>query len=112
MVDAGHYVWNAGIFLFCASAMLAHAKNLAPDMLAAVQAAIDGAREDNNFWHIDDAAWAKIDGQSVDYYFGKTDQIACVKFSGCWSDLATGNAVAGQLPRWRGQFYHRNSEPD
>jgi len=63
MLDAGHFVWNAGIFLFRASAMLAHAKNLLPDMLAAVQAAVDGAREDNNFWHIDDAAWAKIHGQ-------------------------------------------------
>ena len=99
MVDAGHYVWNAGIFLFCASAMLAHAKNLAPDMLAAVQVAIDGAREDNNFRHIDDAAWAKIDGQSVDYaILEKTDQIVCVKFSGGWSDLGDWNAVAGQLP--------------
>ena len=54
MLDAGHYVWNAGIFLFRASAMLAEAKNLAPDMLAAVEVAIDAAREDNNFWHIDD----------------------------------------------------------
>ena len=87
------------VFLFRSSAMLAHAKNLAPDMLAAVQAAIDGAREDNNFWHIDDVAWAKIQGQSVDYaILEKTDQIVCVKFSGCWSDLGDWNAVAGQLP--------------
>ena len=79
--------------------MLAHAKNLASDMLEAVQAAVDAAREDNNFWHIDDAAWAKIDGQSVDYaILEKTDQIACVKFSGGWSDLGDWNAVAGQLP--------------
>ena len=99
MLDAGHFVWNAGIFLFRASAMLAHAKNLVPDMLAAVQVAIDGAREDNNFWHIDDAAWAKIQGQSVDYaILEHTDQIACVKFSGGWSDLGDWNAVAGQLP--------------
>jgi mannose-1-phosphate guanylyltransferase/mannose-6-phosphate isomerase len=99
MLDAGHYMWNAGIFLFRASAMLAHAKNLAPDMLAAVQAAIDAAREDNNFWHIDDAAWAQINGQSVDYaILEKTEKIACVKFSSNWSDLGDWNAVAGQLP--------------
>ena len=99
MLDAGHYVWNAGIFLFRASAMLEHAKNFAPDMLAAVQAAIDGARQDNNFWHIDDIAWAKIQGQSIDYaILEKTDQIACVKFSGVWSDLGDWNAVAAQLP--------------
>ena len=67
MLDASRYVWNAGIFLFRASAILAQAANLVPDMLAAVQAAVDAAREDNNFWHIDDAAWAQINGQSVDY---------------------------------------------
>ena len=99
MLDVGHYVWNAGIFLFRASAMLTHAKTLAPDMLAAVQAAIDGAREDKNFWHIDDVAWAKILGQSVDYaILEKTEKIACVKFSGGWSDLGDWNAVVGQLP--------------
>ena len=99
MLDAGRYVWNAGIFLFRASTMLAQAKNLASDMLAAVQAAIDAAREDNNFWHIDDAAWAHIHGQSVDYaILEKTEKIACVKFSGNWSDLGDWNAVAGQLP--------------
>ena len=98
MLDAGHFVWNAGIFLFRASAMLAEAKNLAPDMLAAVEVAIDAAREDNNFWHIDDSAWAQINGQSVDYaILEKTEKIACVKFSGNWSDLGDWNAVAGQL---------------
>ena len=99
MLDVGRYVWNAGIFLFRASAMLAEAKNLAPDMLAAVQAAVDAAREDNNFWHIDGAAWTQINGQSVDYaILEKTRKIACVKFSGNWSDLGDWNAVAGQLP--------------
>ena len=99
MVDAGHYVWNAGIFLFCISTMLEHAKNLAPDILTAVQVAIDGAREDNNFWHIDYATWSEIQGQSVDYaILEKIEKIACVKFSGDWSDLGDWNAVAGQLP--------------
>ena len=30
MLDAGNHLWNAGIFLFRASAMLAHARNLVP----------------------------------------------------------------------------------
>jgi len=99
MLDAGHFVWNAGIFLFRATAMLALAKNLVPEMLAAVQEAIDGAGEDNNFWHINDAVWSKIHGQSVDYaILEHTDKIACVKFSGRWSDLGDWNSVAGQLP--------------
>ncbi len=98
MVDAGNYFWNAGIFLFRASVMLTLAKKLEPDMLAAVQMAVDGAREDKNFRHIDHANWAQINGQSLDYaILEKSDQVACVKFSGGWSDLGDWNAVAGQL---------------
>ncbi|MBL18769.1 MAG: mannose-1-phosphate guanylyltransferase/mannose-6-phosphate isomerase [Flavobacteriaceae bacterium] len=100
MFDAGNYAWNAGIFLFRTSVMLAHAKTLQPDMLAATQEAVDCSREDNKFRHINRAAWAKIQGQSIDYaILEKTDQIACVKFQGNWSDLGDWNAVAGQLPR-------------
>ena len=47
--------------------MLANAKKFEPKMLARVQAAVDDAREDKNFWHINDAYWSKIEGQSLDY---------------------------------------------
>ena len=98
MLDAGHYVWNAGIFLFRASAMLAHARKIEPAMLAAVEAAVSSAREDKNFWHIDEANWTKIRGQSVDYaILERIEQIACVKFSGIWSDLGDWSAVARKL---------------
>ena len=98
MLDAGHYVWNAGIFLFQASIMLANAKNFEPKMLAKVEIAIDNARQDKNFWHIDAANWSQIQGKSVDYaIMEKTEKIACVKFSGSWSDLGDWNTVAEQL---------------
>ena len=99
MLDAGHYVWNAGIFLFRASAMLAHAKNLASDMLAAVQAAIDARGRTIIFGILMTRLGQRFNGQSVDYaILEKTEKIACVKFSGNWSDLGDWNAVAGQLP--------------
>jgi len=99
MLGAGNYVWNAGIFLFQASTLLALAKQFEPEMLAAVQKSVDSATEDKNFWHIDSALWNSIKGQSIDYaILEKTDKIACVKFNGRWSDLGDWNAVAGQLP--------------
>ena len=48
MLDSG-IMCGMPAFFFRASTMLEHANNLAPEMLAAVQAAVDGAREDNNF---------------------------------------------------------------
>ena len=113
MLDAGNYVWNAGIFLFYASVMLECATRLAPDMLAAVETAVGGSREDNNFWHIDDAAWGKIDAQSVDCaILEKVDNIACVKFSGGWSDLGDWNAVANNCHTTRMAILSLNGQPD
>ena len=99
MLDVGHYLWNSGIFLFRASAMLAHARMLEPNMTKLVLQAVDGAREDKNFWHIDDAAWAKVQGKSIDYaILEKIEKIVCVKFSSGWSDLGDWSMVARQLP--------------
>ena len=79
--------------------MLALGNEFETEMLTAVQAAMDAGQREKNFWHIDEAAWSKIQGQSVDYaIMEKTDQIACVRFSGVWSDLGDWNAVARQLP--------------
>ncbi len=100
MFEAGNYVWNAGIFLFQASTILMLAEKYEPAMLAAVIDSIDCAKEDKCFWHIDINAWSKIKGRSIDYaILEKTNQIACVKFDGSWSDLGDWNAVARQLPR-------------
>ena len=71
MLASGNYVWNSGIFLFRASTMVAHANNLAPELLAAVQAAVDGAREDNNFWHIDMPRGQSFRAVCRLCYFGK-----------------------------------------
>ena len=99
MLKVGNHMWNAGIFLCRASVLLTHASRYEPVMLSQVRLAVDSAREDQNFLHIDDAAWEKIQGQSLDYaILEKTDQIACVKFSSDWSDLGDWNALSEQLP--------------
>ena len=98
MIDSENYLWNAGIFLFRASALLMHARELEPKMLAAVQLAVDDAREDKSFWHIDQASWSKILEKSLDYaILERIDNISCVKFAGSWSDLGDWSAVAGEL---------------
>ena len=59
-------------------------------MLAAVQAAMDAAHKDESFWHIDKAAWDKIQGQSVDYaILEKSKEINAIKLNIPWSDLGS-----------------------
>ena len=98
MLVAGNFLWNAGIFLFRADVMLALAAQFQPKMLAGVQAALDAAVEDNNFWHLDADAWDAITPDSIDYaIMEKAEHIACVAFQGRWSDLGDWRAVVSEF---------------
>ena len=96
---SGNHVWNSGIFLFKSSTLLALAQSFEPKVYDSVKASVDSALQDKNFWHIDSSHWAQIERQSVDYaILEKCDNINCIKFTGCWSDLGDWNAIASQLP--------------
>ncbi|MDC0063213.1 mannose-1-phosphate guanylyltransferase/mannose-6-phosphate isomerase [Candidatus Puniceispirillum sp.] len=94
-----NHVWNAGIFLFKASTLKSLAQRFEPEMYNRVVASVDAASQENNFWHIDPSYWAHLEGQSIDYaILERCDEIKCLKFAGCWSDLGDWNALASQLP--------------
>ncbi|XDZ70290.1 mannose-1-phosphate guanylyltransferase/mannose-6-phosphate isomerase [Alphaproteobacteria bacterium LSUCC0744] len=96
---SGNHVWNSGIFLFKSSTLLALAQSFEPKVYDSVKASVDSALQDKNFWHIDSSDWAQIERQSIDYaILEKCDNINCIKFTGCWSDLGDWNALASQLP--------------
>lgn len=67
MLEAGTYLWNAGIFLFSVAALRAAFEAHQPDMLAAVSASVAGARQDLSFHRLDPAPWAEAADISIDY---------------------------------------------
>jgi mannose-1-phosphate guanylyltransferase/mannose-6-phosphate isomerase len=78
---AGGFYWNAGIFLFKASTMLAAFKAHAPDMLAAVADALDGTT-------LNRARFKAVPADSIDYaIMERHDGIEVVPVSMGWSDL-------------------------
>ena len=94
MLAEGRYLWNAGIFLFSVSTILAAFKKAAPTMVAAVQEALDNAKSDIGFTRLDPTAWAKADAISIDYaVMEKADNLAVVPYTGRWSDLGDWAAV-------------------
>jgi mannose-1-phosphate guanylyltransferase/mannose-6-phosphate isomerase len=99
MLNDRRYLWNAGIFLFRASTILYQAEKFEAEMMSATRNAIINARKDKNCLYLDEAIWANIKSQSIDYaILEKADNIACVRFAGSWSDLGDWNSVAEQLP--------------
>ncbi len=98
MLDAGGYLWNAGIFLFKAGALVATVEAHAPGLMAPVQAAVQGARPDLGFLRLDPAAWAGAEAISIDYaVMERAANLSAVAFAGPWSDLGGWDAV------WRTQ---------
>lgn len=108
---AGSHAWNAGIFLFEAGAFLAALAAHAPDILAAAQAAMAGARRDGARLHPDPAAFAASPSLSVDHaVMEKAERIAVVPLDIGWSDVGSwqalyeisgkdggGNALSGEV---------------
>lgn len=94
MLAEGRYLWNAGIFLFSVPTILAAFKAHAPDLMIAVQSAVDAARTDLGFTRLDPDAWTAATPISIDYaVMEKADNLSVVPYVGRWSDLGDWAAV-------------------
>lgn len=94
MLDEGGYLWNAGIFMFTAGAIIAAFEAHAPDMVAPVRRAVDEAKSDLDFLRLDPEAWAEARADSVDYaVMEKARNLSVVPFAEHWSDLGDWQAV-------------------
>jgi mannose-1-phosphate guanylyltransferase/mannose-6-phosphate isomerase len=93
-LEEGQYLWNAGIFLFSAKALISAFETLAPDILTACREALDKAQSDLDFLRLDEAAYAACASISLDYaIMEKADNIACVPLETQWSDLGAWPAL-------------------
>ncbi|MGO4852937.1 mannose-1-phosphate guanylyltransferase/mannose-6-phosphate isomerase [Phaeovulum sp. W22_SRMD_FR3] len=100
MLDAGNFLWNAGIFLFRAADMVAAFETHAPEVLSAVRGATDAAKADLGFLRLAPEFWSKAPDISLDYaVMEKATNLSVVQFDGEWSDLGGWDAVwSGSAP--------------
>ncbi len=111
LLDAGHYLWNAGIFLGRVKDFIAAFETHAPDLVTPVRAAVAAAAKDLDFTRLDKATFAGARAISVDYaIMEKATWVVAVPMACGWSDLgswealwqasgqdAGGNATAGPV---------------
>jgi mannose-1-phosphate guanylyltransferase / mannose-6-phosphate isomerase len=94
MLASGNYLWNAGIFLFTAEALIAAFREHAPDVLAPVEAAFDYASSDLGFTRLASEPWSKAANISIDYaIMERASNLAVMPYSAGWSDLGGWDAV-------------------
>ena len=94
MIEAGHYLWNAGIFLFKARDMIAAFEADAPDLLQSVTASLKDGYPDLVFFRLAPEAWSQCADISVDYaVMEHARNLSVVPYSAGWSDLGGWDAV-------------------
>jgi len=111
MIESGRYFWNAGIFLFAASAWLEELASFSPEIAEACEASYANGKADTDFTRPDAEAFAASPSDSIDYaVMEKTDRAVVVPLEAGWSDVgswaalheisardADGNAVSGDV---------------
>jgi mannose-1-phosphate guanylyltransferase/mannose-1-phosphate guanylyltransferase/mannose-6-phosphate isomerase len=90
----GQHDWNGGIFLFRARDMLAGLEVHAPDILAAVRAALAKGRRDLGAVQPDAASFAAVRSQSIDHaLLERHERVAVVPVDMDWSDVGSWDAL-------------------
>lgn len=97
---AGDYLWNAGMFLFKASAMRAALQQHAPDLLAQANVAYAAAKPSGRHIRLPLDQFSKCKSISIDYaIMEKAANVAVVPVEFAWSDLGSWASIWEQSAR-------------
>ena len=100
MVAGGRHLWNAGIFLSRADALVAAFETYAPGYVAPVRQAIAAAVEDLGFTRLDAEAWRGLPDESIDYaVMEKANNLSVVPLSSGWNDLGGWDSVWQEMDK-------------
>ena len=90
----GNYLWNAGMFMFRAHTFVNELTTYAPDIVAAVNKAVNDARQDLDFIRLDQEAFESSPSDSIDYaLMEKSDKVMVVPLDVGWSDIGSWSAL-------------------
>lgn len=93
-IDGGKHLWNAGIFMFKASAFLHELEKYNPAMLEACRKTLELAQKDMDFVRLDKTAFEACPSDSIDYaVMEHTQHAAIVPLKAGWNDVGAWSAV-------------------
>ncbi|MDJ0683685.1 MAG: mannose-1-phosphate guanylyltransferase/mannose-6-phosphate isomerase [Alphaproteobacteria bacterium] len=95
MLEEGGYLWNSGMFVFQASAILAEAERYCPAILAAARKSVAEATRDLDFLRLAETAFAASPSESIDTaIMEKTDRALVAPGEIGWSDVGAWSALS------------------
>ena len=104
MVRGGEHLWNAGIFLFKAGALLDEMASFAPEIARSARMAIATAAREGIRVMPSIEVLADCPSESIDYaVMEHSKQVATVPMSPGWSDLGSWDALASMVAEGRNE---------
>ncbi|MEM1378398.1 MAG: AGE family epimerase/isomerase [Pseudomonadota bacterium] len=89
-LQAGNFMWNAGMFMFRAARMAEEFQRFQPDIWRFASAAVQFGKSTDRKLHLDAASFAEAPKLSIDYaIMEKAENIAVVPASFDWDDLGS-----------------------
>ena len=86
----GKYLWNSGMFVFKASALIEELNIFAPMIIKAVNLAVENATHDLDFIRLDKKAFESSPSDSIDYaLMEKSQNIVVIPMDAKWNDLGS-----------------------
>jgi len=93
-VDSKEYYWNSGMFLFKASQYISELEKFAPEILAACRETIANAKQDQDFFRLDQTTFEQSPSISIDYaVMEKTQQAAVIPLDAGWNDVGAWSSL-------------------
>ncbi|MEO1471486.1 MAG: mannose-1-phosphate guanylyltransferase/mannose-6-phosphate isomerase [Pseudomonadota bacterium] len=89
MLASGRFLWNSGMFLFPAAALIAAFEAEAPQVLEACRSAVAAGRDDLCFFRLGESAYRASPDISIDYAIMERVQGQVVPVECGWNDLGS-----------------------
>ena len=91
---SGNYCWNSGMFMFSCDNLLEELQSHVPKIVEDCRKAVEGGREDLDFFRLSKAAFCACPSDSIDYaVMEKTRHGVMVALDSGWSDLGSWEAL-------------------
>jgi mannose-1-phosphate guanylyltransferase/mannose-6-phosphate isomerase len=86
----GNYLWNSGMFMFKAEALIDELTAHSPDIVKAVSSAVKNATQDLDFIRLEESSFSLSPGESIDYaLMEKSNNVVVVPLDAGWSDVGS-----------------------
>ena len=93
-IEQGNYLWNSGMFMFQANTLIDELTIYSPDIVKAVNSAVNNATQDLDFIRLEKQAFKSSPSDSIDCaLMEKSNNVVVVPLDAQWNDIGSWSAL-------------------